>query len=194
MGEHIGVGALSRESIRKLIQGPDALIADYLDLEHQLQPNGFDVTLRSVSRFSSAGELNETTTSLAAIEDLAWDASGRLHLTHGPYLAVINERIDLPLNIMALMRPRSSLLRSGVALHTAVWDAGYRGRSQVMLTVYNPHGFCLSQNSRVGQLIFLGLDQVVLQGYEGFYQDENLAPLGIEAEDPRLIRSQGVLF
>jgi len=56
---------------------------------------------------------------------------------------------------------------------TAVWDAGYEGRSQSLLVVYNPLGFRLQKNARVIQLIFMRLSQKT-QGYKGAYQGENI--------------------
>ena len=67
---------------------------------------------------------------------------------------------------MALGKPRSSLLRSGVAIHNAVWDAGYQGRSQALLVVYHPRGFTLSRDARVLQLVFFLLAHPVDQGTE----------------------------
>ena len=175
MNDLPGGGALSRQSILDLLEAPGPLIAGYLDLDAQAQPNGFDVTVGELMEYTSAGELTEGDRSLSSTRPLQWSASGDLRLKPGPYLAVLNERLSLPLHIMALMQPRSSLLRSGVTVDTAVWDAGYRGRSQVMLTVLNPHGFRLGQNARIGQLVFFSLDRQLLQGYRGQYQDENLA-------------------
>ena len=178
MNDLPGGAALSRQSILELLEGPDPLIDGYPDLDIQAQPNGFDVSVGEVMEYTSAGDLTEATRSLSSTRPLPWNASGNLELKPGPYLAVLNERISLPLHIMALMHPRSSLLRSGVTVNTAVWDAGYRGRSQVMLTVLNPHGFRLGRNARIGQLVFFCLDRQLLQGYQGRYQDENLAPSG----------------
>jgi len=74
---------------------------------------------------------------------------------------------------MALARPRSSLLRCGVTVNTAVWDAGYSGRSQSLMVVYNPQGFRVQRNARVVQLVFLRLTQET-EGYRGVYQEENI--------------------
>ena len=74
---------------------------------------------------------------------------------------------------MALGRPRSSLLRCGVTVNTAVWDAGYSGRSQSLLVVYNPLGFRLQKDARVVQLVFFRLTGET-KGYQGKYQGENL--------------------
>jgi len=74
---------------------------------------------------------------------------------------------------MALARPRSSLLRCGVTVDTAVWDAGYSGRSQSLMVVYNPLGFRLQRNARIVQLVFLRLTRET-EGYRGAYQGENI--------------------
>ena len=95
-------------------------------------------------------------------------------LTPGPYLITFNEIVNIPRRMMALGRPRSSLLRSGVAIHTAVWDAGYSGRSQALLTVHHPGGFRLQRNARIAQLVFFTLTAPDATGYAGRYQQENL--------------------
>ena len=74
---------------------------------------------------------------------------------------------------MALGRPRSSLLRCGVNVGTAVWDAGYSGRSQSLLVVHNPSGFSLEKNARLTQLVFFELTGES-EGYQGIYQGENI--------------------
>mgnify|MGYP000103041915 CR=1 FL=1 len=63
--------------------------------------------------------------------------------------------------------------RCGVTIHTAVWDAGYSGRSEALLVVYNPAGFRVRRGARVLQLVFLGLDAPTLP-YDGRYQGENV--------------------
>ena len=75
---------------------------------------------------------------------------------------------------MALGAPRSSLLRCGVTVHMAVWDAGYSGRSQSLLVVFNPQGFRCERNARVAQLVFMELANET-EGYRGIYQGENIS-------------------
>ncbi len=91
----------------------------------------------------------------------------------GTYNITFNEVVHLPRDLMALATPRSSLLRCGVSVHTAVWDAGYSGRSQSLMVVYNPRGFRLERNARIVQLIFLPLASET-EGYQGIYQGENM--------------------
>ena len=168
--------ALDRNSIAELILGSPPLIESYLSLEEQLQPNGFDLSLEDVSLLTSGGNMDSKPDQrkLSDAETLEFDQDGWLRLSPGPYLISFNEVVNLPLNLMALGRPRSSLLRSGVSIHTAVWDAGYRGRSQALLVIHNNHGYDLRKDARLMQLVFFHLTQPVGQGYQGRFLGENL--------------------
>ena len=94
-------------------------------------------------------------------------------LSPGTYIIRFREVVALPLDVMAFGRPRSSLLRCGAAIHTAVWDAGYRGRSEALLVVFAPEGIRLAAGARVLQLVFVRLEAFT-DGYAGAYQGENL--------------------
>ena len=166
---------LSQHEIRKLLQQEPPLVEDWLNLEEQVQVNGFDLTLREVAMLQSAGRISITNDErlLPDLAPLMFDSMGYLELIPGIYIITFNEIVHLPKNVMALGRPRSSLLRCGVNVGTAVWDAGYSGRSQSLLVVYNPQGFRLQKNSRVLQLVFWQLTQET-EGYQGTYQNENI--------------------
>ena len=170
---------LSREEILKRIKQDPPLVDHVVDLEHQVQPNGVDLTLQNILTFSTAGKLSAGNDGrvLSETTALSFDADGGVMLTPGCYLMVHNEIVNLPNNLMALARPRSSLLRCGVSVHTAVWDAGYCGRSQSLLVVYNPAGFRLYKNARVIQLVFFYLEKAVSEGYRGVFQGENIRPV-----------------
>jgi dUTP pyrophosphatase len=111
---------------------------------------------------------------LSITSPLVFDGLGRVDLLPGCYLVTYNEVVNLPKNIMALAMPRSSLLRCGVSIHNAVWDAGYSGRSQSLMVVYNPQGFRLHRNARIVQMVFFFLSREVAQGYQGMFQGENI--------------------
>ena len=96
-----------------------------------------------------------------------------MELIPGSYIITYNEIVHIPTNLMALARPRSSLLRCGVNIGTAVWDAGYSGRSQSLMLVYNARGFRVQQNARVAQLVFMTLTEET-ESYSGKYQNENI--------------------
>ena len=85
-----------------------------------------------------------------------------------------NEVIEVPPDVMAIARPRSSLLRMGATMETAVWEPGYKGRSQSLLVVHNPNGIRLRKNARLMQLIFFRLEDDANKLYNGVYQGENI--------------------
>ncbi|MSQ26025.1 MAG: deoxyuridine 5'-triphosphate nucleotidohydrolase [Dehalococcoidia bacterium] len=168
-------GLLDRQALLQRIAATPPLLEQAVDIATQVQPNGIDLTLRDVSSYSSAGAIdfsNERRV-LAALSPLPFDAADAVQLLPGPYLVTFNEIVHLPLDLAALGRTRSSLLRCGAALHTAVWDAGYSGRSQSLLTVYNPHGITLERDARIIQLVFFSLASPAGRGYAGRFQNEN---------------------
>ena len=167
---------LALDSIRHLIEGSPPLLEHYLSLETQLQPNGFDLTLREVARLTTPGAVGAENASrvLSETRPLDFGADGWLQLGPGPVLVTFNEVVNLPLDIMALGRPRSSLLRSGAGVHTAVWDAGYRGRSQALLVVYHPDGYRVQRDARLMQLVFFRMETAASRGYQGRFQSENV--------------------
>jgi dUTP pyrophosphatase len=169
-------GVLSRQDILKMLEASPPIVENLSDARQQVQPNGIDLTLKEIALFSSPGSLGSTNEGrvLAATSPLVFDGLGRLDLLPGCYLVTYNEVVNLPKNIMALARPRSSLLRCGASVHNAVWDAGYSGRSQSLMVVYNPQGFRLHRNARIVQMVFLYLSSEVDQGYDGRFQRENI--------------------
>ena len=166
---------LSGTEIRRLLKGKPPLVEGWVDLEQQLQPNGIDLTLREVSLLQSAGiiAVDNSQRQVSDLSPLVFDGLGYIDLVAGIYLITYNEIVHLPENITALAAPRSSLLRCGVTIGTAVWDAGYSGRSQSLMVVYNPQGFRLQRNARIVQLVFFKLAQKT-RGYRGTYQGENV--------------------
>jgi len=166
---------LPKSDIRRLIGQTPPLIEQYINLEDQLQPNGFDMTIREVAKLNSQGniETDNNKRKISAQEPLCFDQTGYLELTPGAYIITFNEIVHLPKDIMALAKPRSSLLRCGVGIHNAVWDAGYSGRSQALLVVYNTNGFRVQKDARVNQLVFFQLSNET-DGYQGNYQGENI--------------------
>lgn len=167
---------LGREAIGQMILRTPPLVEGFLSLADQLQPNGFDLTLRDVGRFASPGSMGSGAEQreLSAVDALDFGPDGWLQLAPGPYIVTLNEIVSLPLDILALAWPRSSLLRSGVSIHTGVGDAGYRGRPQALLTVHNPGGYRVQRGARLLQLVFFRLDHPVAEGYRGRFMDENL--------------------
>jgi len=121
---------LSREDITHLIRQDAPIVAGLRNIEDQIQPNGVDLTLQNITLFNSSGilGLSNAVRVLSSTSPLVFNSMGYIDLLPGCYLITYNEVVNLPKTIMALAFPRSSLLRCGVSVHTAVWDAGYCGR------------------------------------------------------------------
>ena len=166
---------LSKQDLQRLLRQEPPLIENSINLEEQVQPNGIDLTLREILMLQSPGKITVENKQrlISDTTPLAFDGLNSIDLMPGAYIVTYNEIVHLPKNIMALATPRSSLLRCGVTINTAVWDAGYSGRSQSLMVVYNPQGFCLQRNARILQLVFFQLTQET-EGYRGVYQGENI--------------------
>ena len=153
-----------------------ALVEFAIDADVQVQMCGVELTLQRAERFISAGTLafDNKERKLPETEAIEFDPSGWIDLQPGAYLVTFNEIVNIPKDVAALARPRSSLLRMGASLETALWDPGYRGRSQSLLVVHNSQGLRLKKNARLMQLVFVRLDQAAEKTYSGVYQGENI--------------------
>ncbi len=168
------MSVLSREELRAALAAHPPLVED-LDVATQLQPNGIDLRADRVQRLTSPALLGvaDAVRQPAARENVKMDEDGWWDLHYGVYVITYRERVNLPPDLTALIRPRSSLLRSGVAIHGAVWDAGYSGRGEGLLSVLNQRGYRLQRGARVVQMIFFRLSSSAVEGYVGKYQAEN---------------------
>jgi len=153
-----------------------ALVESMIDTKTQTQMCGIELTLNRVERFTSAGAVafDNSERKLPQTELIDFDPSGWIDLTPGSYLVTFNEIVNIPKDVAALARARSTLQRCGASLETALWDPGYRGRSQSLLVVYNPQGLRLKKNARLMQLVFMRLEKEAEKVYSGKYQGENI--------------------
>ena len=168
------MSVLSREELRIALAAHPPLVED-VDVTSQLQPNGIDIRLERVQRVTSPALLgaSDTVREPSAREDVKPDADGWWDLHAGAYVIGYREKVNLPPDLTALLRPRSSLLRSGVTVHGAVWDAGYSGRGEGLLAVMNPRGYRIQRGARIAQLVFFRLSRPTGEGYAGRYQGED---------------------
>lgn len=142
--------------------------------EEQLQPNGVELTLAEVGTWRGPGRLafDNAARHIPEVEPLPFDGEGWIHLPAGGYAIAFAETVNVHDDLCALARPRSSLLRMGAAVATALWDTGYRGRSRALLTVAAPEGIGLQRGARLIQLVFLKLPTPLSRGYDGTFQGE----------------------
>jgi dUTP pyrophosphatase len=175
-GEDRSGSVLCGSHIRRLLESERPLVEEMVSPELQTQENGIELTVKAVHRWVGEGSiaLSNEQRRLADCNPIDFGSDGWAFLEQGSYKIVYNEIVNLPKNVIAVGRPRSSLLRSGATIASAVWDAGYSGRGEGLLIVSNPHGLRLRKDARVLQLLFLSLSETVTRGYEGRYQRENV--------------------
>ncbi len=143
--------------------------------EKQYQVNGIDLRLNKVYKFVSFSTFFIDEVKLASIEEVkSTFIEGRevYALEKGAYLIEFFETIEIPKDAVGICFPRSSLLRVGCDLRTALWDSGYKGKSRALLIVYN--SIMLERGSRIAQIIFLRTEKTPEKLYSGKYQFEGL--------------------
>ncbi|KAI9037145.1 putative dUTP diphosphatase Dut [Aspergillus affinis] len=166
----------------------------------QVQPCGIDLTLKRILTFNSAGtvDLDNThrqtastveiplpghhnatsainnsadhTRSSSTINNNNNQDSPFTTLAQGTYLVEFNETVSVPLDVIGQIFVRSSLFRSGVAIHAGVMDAGYTGAVGALMQVFNAHGVRVAQDARLAQMVFHCMSESVEEGYKGVYQ------------------------
>jgi deoxycytidine triphosphate deaminase len=142
-----------------------------VDSGEQRQPAGFDVTVASIHSFPQSqfvlgiqkGE-NSTLSQVPLSEGTYFD------LDPGAYFVELNEITTIPPDAIGILLPRSTLLRNGLDVRTALFDPGYSGQPKVMLVCHRPAR--IQKFSRIGQLVILKSDREFSQKYSGRYQGE----------------------
>ncbi len=147
-------------------------ISDYIDKSKQVQPNGVDLTVQKIFTFNTYGliDFDNSERKLPDYSEVPLDGEWYI-LKQGAYLVRYNEIVEVPHGHVGILLPRSTLMRSGAIIFSALWDAGYKGRGTGMLVVHNPFGIRIKQNARIGQITFIQAERAK-QTYNGIYQNE----------------------
>jgi dUTP diphosphatase len=165
------------KSEMKMAINEHKLIEDFVDIEKQLTPNGFDITIESIYRFESVGllDFSNKQRQLPKVKKIETrkknkeDKHGWWVLPRGSYKVKTNEKVNLPNSLTALGFSRTSLLRMGAFTQNGVWDAGFKGKGEFILVVENPFGIEIKQNARVVQLVFFRVEET--ESYSGIYKN-----------------------
>lgn len=176
-----------------MIINPNSIsIGDLVNAEVQVQGAGIDLTAGAIYKFTSGGALDFSNAKrrLPETAEIEWLVPGGgyeiqedavaehliqqhfIDLAPGGYLVRYNEIVEVPADAVGIILPRSSLMRSGATLYSAVWDPGYKGRGQGLLNILNP--IRLFKNARIGQIFFIRLEESASRLYQGKYQNESI--------------------
>jgi dUTP pyrophosphatase len=167
---------LTGDELKSRLEDPDEPLVEPCRPE-QVQPNGVELTLASVAKLvGPPGRLgfDNADRRLPEYEEVHFDDGGWVRLEPGPYLITYAETVRIHDDLFAIGHARSSLLRMGAAMHMALWDTGYYGRSRSFLSVMNPAGIELEKGARLIQLVFFKLGSGLDKGYDGKYSGENI--------------------
>lgn len=149
------------------------IIDGAVDVFMQTQTGGFDLTLNQIHRFIGPGvvDFDNTERRVSETEIMEFGYDDSIFLEPGTYKVVFNEVVKIPLDATGFCFPRSTLLRSGVSSVGAVWDSGFVGIGESLLTVGNKNGFIVKRNARIMQLVLIKNDTVVDEkdAYRGVY-------------------------
>ena len=166
-----------------MILGEKALRKLYPNLdEEQYQPAGIDLKLGNVKIFDNQKQVYgivDGTKQLPEQKDMEESAvkigATKLEVgfalePHKAYIAVVKNQVKIPLDIVQLYFPRSSLLRAGVDVRTAVGDPGFSGHLSFLIINHNDAPFFIKKDERFAQMICIKVDETT-GGYDGDYNE-----------------------
>ncbi len=148
---------------------------------------GFDLRAGSVF-FMKHGEsfLGESERYTADVEEIARYEPGRknvLELRPGQFTLVRTiEKINLPDDIVAIFRPRSTLFRSGASLHTATASPGYSGQLTFGMHNHSQNILKLELGARIAHVLFFRVDGGIHSPYRGQWQGGRVSTAGVREE------------
>ncbi|XRP96565.1 deoxyuridine 5'-triphosphate nucleotidohydrolase [Methanocaldococcus sp. 16A] len=138
--------------------------------DEQIQQCGIDLRVWKIFKIEGEGVIdfsNEKRKLPNYIEIFNSEKDEFIRLDKGIYIVKVAEYIKIPNNMAAFVFPRSSLLRMGATLYSAVHDPGYEGRPEYLLQVFNP--ITIYRYARIAQIVFVKCKDV--RGvYEGIYK------------------------
>lgn len=138
----------------------------------QVQPAGVDITVQELFAIDGPGEIDFSNENRRIPKGEKLEFDGKTRLEAGSYIVTYGETVAIPEDAVGIVLPRSSLMRMGATVISALWDPGYEGRGQGLLVVFNRHGIVLHKGARIAQLF-------LIKGrssgkYSGKFQGENL--------------------
>lgn len=166
-----------------MINGEKVLRDKYPGLdENQYQPAGIDLKLGKVMILDESEEVYGISGNVKQLPDhklipetaVTIKAStletGWLIEPHIPYIGVTKEKIKIDSNAAQIYFPRSSLLRAGVDVRTALGDPGFNGHLSFLIINHSNKPFFLKKNERFAQMIDIQV-QGSINDYDGDYNE-----------------------
>ena len=99
------------------------------------------------------------------------------HLRPGEFkLASTVEYFDMPPDVLAYVKDKSSFARRGLSLFNTVIEPGWRGFLTLELKNQGDLEFVIEKGAPIAQIVFHRLEAATDQPYDGRYQDQGPGP------------------
>lgn len=164
---------LGESELRKLYSGLD---------EEQYQPAGIDLKLGDVRIFVKDKEVYGIASGAKqlpkqeSIEESAVKIGttklevGFMVEPHIPYIVVVKNKVKIPNDVVQFYYPRSSLLRAGIDIRTAVGDPGFDGHLSFLMINHSDTPFFIQKEERFAQMVCAKVNGDT-DGYDGDYNE-----------------------
>ena len=169
---------LNGNDIRKLIE--EKRIVENAD-ENYISSGSIDVSMSSkilkIKRNKKCIDLRDSDSINDMYEEIEIKDGYKLK-PNEVIFAILNEKINMPKDLIGHIRPRTSLTRLGLILNTQHINAGYKGVLNIAISNSSPNTYLLTPNTRIGQIVFEtlseGITNDLLYGnkYDNAYQNE----------------------
>ncbi len=142
--------------------------------EKQVQPNAVDITVARVyaldkGAFMLSGDTKQPLPR-RTIHPIKRQTDGIevFRLKGGTYVVEFDQKVEMGANEAGLVVCRSTLMRNGVWMTSALYDSGYHGHMFAGMTVSPGTEFIFPRHERIAQ--FLCFEAEALSLYDGQYQ------------------------
>ena len=150
--------------------------------DNQYQPAGIDLKLGQINVFDNKDDVYAIVNNVKQLpnqtelpESAVKIGSTKLEVgytlePHKPYIAVVDKKIKIDKDCAQIYLPRSSLLRAGVDVRTALGDPGFDGHLSFLIINHNDVPFFIKRGERFAQLINIKVEGVESE-YDGDYNE-----------------------
>lgn len=155
---------------KKLVEG--------LDNRELTNPEGAGFDLRIEKLLSIRGEsflgiTNRSTAEMKEVVSYKKTAKKQKIFTINPgefYLAKTIENVNMTDDLLAIIKPRTTLFRSGISMRTGFCPPGYHG--ELFFGIYNvgKYPFKIEMGARFVHIVFFEIAGDLVRGYEGQWQ------------------------
>jgi deoxycytidine triphosphate deaminase len=153
-------------------------LVENLDSRELTNPEGtgFDLRLDKLFTLASPAFLGIDKRQTGDLKEVAsFNPKGKKQIIHTIkpgefYLSKTIEKVNLPQDLVAIVKSRGSLFRSGLILRSGLTDPGYSGNLYFGIFHVGPQEFKIEMGARFCHIIFLKISGDLVRSYQGQWQ------------------------